>query len=111
MSLTNLLVRDVTIITPTVRTDGYGDSQPNWTGATETTAPGWLAQSSSSENRDGRNSTSTTLGLFLPAGTVITAHNRVRIDGVIYEVVGAPVSAWTPRGEHHLEVPLELVAG
>lgn len=111
MSLASLMIRTVDIITPGVRTDGYGDPQPNWMTATESTTSGWLAQQSSTENVDGRNTTSSTLVLVLPAGTAVTARDRVRIDATVYELVSEPLSAWTPRGEHHIEVFVELVPG
>lgn len=111
MSFTSLLVRNVDIITPGSHTDNYGDSQPDWTSATEVTTVGWLAQMSSIENLDGRNATSTDLVLDLPAGTPVTARDRVRIDGTTYELVSEPVAAWTPRGEHHREIFLRVVTG
>lgn len=111
MSLLRLLVRDVTVITAGARTDAYGDSQPDWTVAAEQTVPGWLAQQSSSENRDGRNGTTAGLSVTVPAGTPLSARDRVRVDGVTYEVIAQPVSAWTPRGEHHIEAAVEVVVG
>lgn len=111
MSLTTLLVRNVTVITAGARTDAYGDSQSNWATATEVDTTGWMAQQSSIENREGRNATSSTLVLTLPAGTAITARDRVRIDGIVYELIGEPMSAWTPAGEHHIECYLGLVRG
>lgn len=111
MSITALLVRTVDVITAGIRTDGYGDPQPDWAAATETTTSGWMAQQSSIENREGRNATSSTLILTLPAGTAITARDRVRVDGIVYELISEPMSAWTPRGEHHIECYLGLVRG
>lgn len=111
MSLASLMVRTVTVIHASTRVDAYGDNQPKWDTAAESTTSGWLAQQSSIENRDGRNATSSSLVLYLPAGTVITARDRVRIDGTTYELVSEPLSAWTPRGEHHLEVFVNLVTG
>lgn len=111
MSLTALLVRTVDVITAGTRTDAYGDTQPNWATATEIITSGWLAQQTSIEDRDGRNATSSTLVLFLPAETAITARSRVRIDGTVYELISEPLAAWTPRGEHHIEALLGLVTG
>lgn len=111
MSLAALLVRTVSVVTPGVRTDTYGDPQPDWTTAVVYTTSGWLAQQSSLEDRDGRNATASTLALTLPADTPITARDRVRIDGILYEIVAEPLAAWTPRGEHHIEALLQLVRG
>lgn len=111
MSLTSLLVRTVTILTADSRTDAYGDTQPDWTTPTGESVNGWLAQQSSIQDLDGRNATSTALILTVPAGTVITARNRVVIDGRTYEVSAEPIAAWTPRGEHHIEAQLEVIDG
>jgi hypothetical protein len=111
MSLATLLVRDVDVITAGTVTDVYGDPQPDWTTATEISTVGWLAQASSIEVLDGRDATSSTLTLTLPAGTPVTARDRVRIDGRLYELDGEPNSAWTPRGEHHIETALRIVVG
>lgn len=111
MSLTSLMVRPVTILTAGTRTDGYGDTTLDWTSPTSESSNGWLAQQSSSDSLDGRNATTTALVLDLPAGTPITAQDRVVIDGVTYEVSAGPMSAWTPRGEHHIECQLRLVRG
>ena len=111
MSIASLAVRPVVIQTAGARTDAYGDTQPDWTTPTTVAAGGWLAQQSSIEDLDGRAATASTLALFLPAGTVITARNRVVIDARTYEIIGEPHKAWTPRGEHHVEVQLQAVDG
>lgn len=111
MSLATLMSRTVTIVTPGVRVDAYSDNQPDWTTATSVATVGWLAQTSTLEDLDGRNATSSLFSLTLPAGTAIFNKDRVVIDGVTYEVDGSPTSAHTPAGEHHLEVPLKVVAG
>jgi head-tail adaptor len=105
------MVRDVDILTAGTRTDVYGDSQPDWTTPTTVTVKGWLAWSSSIEVLDGRDATSSTLTLTVPAGTPITARDRVSIDGRIYEINGEPMPAWTPRGEHHIEMFLTTAVG
>lgn len=111
MSLQTLMVRTIEVLTAGSRTDAYGDTQPDWATATVVTTQGWLAQQSSFEDRDARNATSSTLTLTLPADTVITARNRVRIDAITYELVAEPLAAWTPHGEHHRECMLQLVRG
>lgn len=106
-----LSVFDVDILTAGTRTDDYGDPQPDWTAPTEITVKGWWAWVASFEVLDGRDATSTTSKVYLPAGTPITARDRVRIAGRIYEVNGEPMPAWTPRGEHHIECFLSSVVG
>ena len=114
MSLATLMVRAVDILAPGWRTDGYGDEiQDDWTNPITVSVSGWVAWSSSFEVLDGRDAVATNLSLTLPAGTVITAMNRVRLDGQddLYELDGEPMSAWTPRGEHHIECMLKRVLG
>lgn len=111
MSLDTLLVRPVTILTAGTRTDAYGDTQPDWNNPTSVFTLGWLAQVGSVQDLNGRDATSTNLSLTLQSGTVITAQDKVKIDGRTYEVAAEPVSAWTPRGEHHVECYLRVVTG
>lgn len=111
MSLVSLMVRDITILVPGTRTDAYGDTQLDWTTPVGTLTQGWLAQQTSTEVVDGRNTTVSELVLTLPAGTAINARDRVRVDGVVYEIIDEPLAAWTPRGEHHIEAKLRLVTG
>lgn len=111
MSLETLMVQAVTIITPTTRTDGYGDTATQWTGATEVETTGWLAQLASFADLDGRDATDSTLTLTLPATAVITAKCRVRIASRVYEVDGEPLKAWTPASVHHIECQLKVVDG
>lgn len=111
MGLSTLMTRTVTISHPGIHVDAYGDTQRDWTTATEVDTVGWLAYSSSIENLDGRDATSTMLSLTMPAGTAIGARDRVRIDGRTYEVDGEPTSAWAPRGEHHIECRLVVWDG
>lgn len=109
--LRSLLVRDVDILTAGVRVDAYGDPQPDWTAPTVTATKGWLGPASSFEDLNGRDATTTTFPLTLPIDTPVTARDRVRIDGRIYQVDGEPSRSWTPRGEHHVEVALKVVDG
>lgn len=111
MSLATLLVRDVDILTAGIRTDAYGDTQLDWTAPTTVTVKGWLGPAISFEDLNGRDATVSTFPLTLPEGTPITARNRVRIEGRTYEVDGEPNFAWTPRGEHHVEVAVKVVVG
>ena len=111
MTLAALLVRTVTIHHAGTRVDAYGDTIVDWSTSTDVTAPGWLAYTSGIEILDGRAATSTTMSLSLPAGTTIDAADRVTIDGTTYDITAEPMSAWTPRGEHHIEINLAVVNG
>lgn len=111
MTLASLLVRPVTILTAGTRVDDFGDKQPDWTTPTTFDVLGWLAYSTGNEVLDGRNATTTYLSLTLPPATPINAQSRVLIEGRTYSVDAEPMAAWTPRGEHHIEVALVIVDG
>ena len=90
--------------------DPLGDPLP---GDTETTVSGCFVQPrSSGELTDMRDTVITGLVVFLPTGTVITATDRIRWDGVLYAVDGEP-AAWDEISgkQHHLEVALRRVEG
>lgn len=104
-------VRDVVIQTAANATDRYSDTILDWSAPTEVETTGWLAQVNTATLNDHRDGVVTAIVLTLRAGTAIGPHNRVVIDGVTYEVDGEPNRAWTPRGEHHVEVSLRAVVG
>lgn len=112
MSLASLLVRTATVITPRATTDDRGDEVTTWVAATEQTVKCWIGRKSEGESfTPGRDALAEQVAARMPAGTVIDGRCRVRIDGELYEVDGEPNRAWTPRGEHHVRVPLRRVAG
>lgn len=112
MSLANLRVREVTLLDPGTTTDRYGNTIDDWTTPTSSTELGWLARDSETETRGDRvGELATTWTLRLDAGSAITGRHRVIIDGRTFEVAAEPNRAWTPRGEHHVRVPLRIVDG
>jgi hypothetical protein len=111
MSINNLLVRDVTIVTAETITDRYGNKVRVWTNASRNYTRGWLGRNSETEDGSNREGFVTTWTLRLPPGTAITAGDLVEVDGVTYHVEGPPNKAWTPRGEHHVRAELRLVEG
>lgn len=107
MSIDNLFTTTVTIVTPaTVTSTRYNSERPDWDHPSEVDAIGWLTELSTVEVLDGRDTVVSGWRLFLPAGTAITARDRVRIDGDTFDVDGQPHSATSPAGEHHIEVTL-----
>lgn len=111
MTLTSLLVHDVTILTPGYDTNRYGDEEKDWTEATSATVKGWVSQRSGIEDRDHREAQASEWVLFLHTSATITGFDRVTWAGITFEVDGPILPAWSPRGEHHQEVPLRVVAG
>jgi hypothetical protein len=107
------MVVPVTILRPTVTTGVYGDENRDWSNPTTTTTTGWLGPVSSSEPVErGRDQLVTTTDvLMLEPTEAVDVIDRIIVDGITYEVNGHPVRARTPRGVHHLEVPLRAVEG
>jgi len=112
MSLETFLTSTVTILTPAwVTSARYNSERADWDHASEVDTTGWLTETSTSEDLNGRDAIVTGWRLFLPAGTEITGSDRVVVDGATFEVEGQPHSATTPAGEHHVEVSLRRVVG
>lgn len=112
MTFSGLLVHEVTILRPNRLTDRYGNSSKDWAHVTETDAVGWVSQRAASEDRaNGREAQLSEWVLFLDPDVDIVGGDRVTWEGLTFEVDGPPNPAWTPRGPHHLEVPLKVVEG
>lgn len=113
MSLTGLMVHDVTILQAGTTTDRYGDSIKDWTAATSSTVKGWVSQQTRSEVLDGREARVSGWVCYLPAGTRLTGLDRIVWEGTTFEVDGPINPAWSPRlrGVHHLELQLSRVEG
>jgi hypothetical protein len=109
MGLANLFVHDVTLLRAEPTTDANGFTIKGDT--VETAVRGWVTQQSSTEVVDGREAQVSSWVAFLPADVDVVGVDRVTWSGVTFEVDGAPRRAWTPRGEHHVEVPLKVVDG
>lgn len=112
MSFTAMLVRTVEILHPTATTDDRGDTIESWPeSGTESAA--WVSPPLTAEEAHqlGRDVTTTTRRVRLPAGTQLDARDRVRFEGRLWQVDGAPTQAWTPRGEHHVHAEIVEVRG
>lgn len=110
MSFAGLLDHDVDILTPTTTADRYGGTTK--TGWTETTVKGWVSQRGGSESTDLREAQVGTWVLFLHPDATIDGIDRVRWEGITFEVDGPPNPAYRPgSGLHHYEVPLRVVDG
>lgn len=111
MSLETLLATNtVTIVRPGTDVTRYKHTANDFTDEeTETETTGWFSQTSTTETVDGRDVTTTSYRLSLAADEVITAADKVTVDGVTYEVDGDPHHAQTPRGAHHIECVLRRV--
>lgn len=111
MTLTSLLVHDVTVLTATATTTRYGDTGKDWTDPLQTTVKGWVSQRTQTEDHDQREAQVSDWVLFLHPDESLTGLERVVWEGITFEVEGPANPAWTPRGLHHYEVPLRVVTG
>lgn len=112
MSLHGLLVHDITVRRAGTATDRYGAAVKSWVSPTDTSVKGWITQTIGTEDRaDGREAQIGSWVLFLPADTDILGGDRVVWGTTTFEVDGPPLRAWAPRGEHHIEARLRVVAG
>lgn len=114
MSLASMLTEPYTILTRTAVTgtagvDRYGN--PQYTYATGGPVYGRSTQKSATETDVGGDELIIYRLLVLFPDVVLTAYDRVQdAAGVVWEVIGQPHVATTPRGPHHLEVSLRHVA-
>lgn len=113
MSITRLMTQPLTVqaMGPTVQ-DVYNDWVP---GAIGDPVPvlGYLEQSTSVEFLLNRDTTITTWKAFLPAGTLVTPLSLVNFGEQVFQVDGAPWSAYNPRTKvvSHIECKLVVVTG
>lgn len=107
MSLAGLLTETVTVVRYSPTTDAYGNTVPG--AEARTSYPGRLEQLAADEIVRDRDTVITDWKAFLPAGTDITAYDRIEARGNLFEVVGLPNEHRTPRGPHHIEVQLRWV--
>jgi len=110
MSLTTLLTQTASVITigPT-GTDAY--NVPTFGDTDSTDYPCRLQETAAAEVSVGRDTVIADLLLFLPPDAVITAADRVTVDGVTYEVLGVPNAVQGGVGVHHIEAHVREVTG
>lgn len=97
-----------TAVTGTGAKDRYGNPQATWPDGP--TVPGRIHQVQSFERNDSRDTVTSDWQLLLMPSVTITAYDRVRDTyGRVFEVVGEPKIATTPRGPHHIEVQLRHI--
>lgn len=108
-----LFDRSATVLTGTQVPSGYGNAtRLDWADPAGVEVMCWLGPySGEAENAADRDQQIADATAYFPAGTVLTALNRVLIDADTYQVVGPPSRPWTPAGEHHVEADLKIVKG
>lgn len=91
----------VTVLSPTVTVDGYGDTQWTWDAPTSVTVTGCgIADGGSIEPvPDARSAVVSDFDVICPPGTAITPHDRVvvpRNGGLVCDVMGRPFDWLNP---------------
>lgn len=88
----------IQVLSPTETTDAYNNTVEDWTSPTEVGVDGVAVEPrpSSEDNRDARNAVISGFTLYIPAGTAVTAANRVRVRGEVYLVDGEPAEWRNP---------------
>lgn len=113
MSLASLMVMDVQVVHPGSRTNRYNNDEFDWITATYDESKAWISQRNATEEKgtsrvDGQSSEWV---IYLPTTTALDAGDRIIWEGNLFDVVGLPNPAHTPRGLHHREATLRLVEG
>jgi hypothetical protein len=92
-------------------TDGTSDAHgvPARTFTDQLPVNGRLQQIAGTEVTAGVQETVADWLLFLPAGTVLDARDRVKALGLVLEVVGPPARIVGRYSEHHVEAKLRSV--
>lgn len=85
-------------------TDRYGNQVFDWDNATrsEVSGCGVAPRTSDEETETGRQGVIVGITVYVPAGTDISAHDRMEVRGEVYEVAGevadwrSPFTGWAP---------------
>lgn len=96
------------------RTDGHGQTVPDWDTTTDTELDVYWETASipgaSGEVLDGRDAL-VIRGLILTNELGINGRDRIVRDGLVYEIDGPVRVVGTPRGVHHAELDVVRVEG
>lgn len=111
MTISTLFCHQVRIVRAGSTTDRYQNTAKDWTSVRRRTSPARVVQRSRVEVGDGREARVTGWVCYLPAGTQVTALDRIEWDGNTYEIKGEPNAAFDRHQEHHIELDLELAEG
>ena len=104
-------IHDITISRAGTAAGRGDDVVKDWSAATSSSAKGWVAQASSDDVRDTRAGDESDYVVQCAATVDLRPGDRVTWGSLTFDVVGRPNSAYTPRGEHHLEAQLKVVEG
>lgn len=107
--LPSAIARTSVVVLTAVTVSDHGRPTRDWDqDPTEVTVAGcsWQPTGGSDDivNRDGAQGIGQ---LFMPPGSAIAAHNRIRIDGDVYTIRGEPARWNTGLGLDHIVVQLD----
>lgn len=108
----DLLSQQVDVITPGQAQDAYGNTVTDWSTATERAVAAYVRPAPASENIADRDAV-TAVWQVHTNDLTITALDRVRFDGTVYDIDGRPLT-WEvdPEGETgHTKLLLRRVDG
>lgn len=111
MTLEALMVHDVTIVRSAEVDDRYGDTVADWSAADRVESKAWVSQRNTVEAVEHREGLVSSWVVYLPPDVDIGGRDRIEWGDLTFEVVGAPLPAYTPRGLHHYEVVMQVVEG
>lgn len=107
-----MLTQDVEILAAGIVTSRSGDVTTDWTRPTVVATVKGFLQERLSEDDDLRRSREWARAkLFLANGSPVLSTSRVRVLGLVWEVIGPPVKNFAPRGQHHIQCWVERVEG
>lgn len=76
------------------------------------TGKGWLApKGSQAEVMANREETTSNSWVFTSKDCPAIFTDRIIVAGSTFQVIGNPITAYSPRGLHHLEIKVEEVTG
>lgn len=107
-----LLPHTVTRIRPATSTDTYGNTNYNYASPTSSASiTAWLQQDDRAEPLVDGRAPLEQRWLMVTNSQDVLGRDRITFGALTFEVEGPPEPAYTPRGFHHLEATLRVVAG
>jgi hypothetical protein len=115
VTITNLFGQTCNVFRATKTTDGFGDKRDSWSTVPDATYPCKLQHAvraaGTSEDTDMRDLALGRWYLYLPGTAVLSEHDRVQVDGAMYEVVSVHKSQHPRTGVHHLQAQVTAAGG
>lgn len=102
----------VTLVHAELVSDSYNNRIRDWPNATRIPTRAVVDGTVTAEATDGKDQTDTVYRVYLPAGTAITAQDRLEWDGLVLEVNGEPIARKGPTPAlNHTQVDGRLISG